>query len=108
MGYLFLILTILAESAAVILMKLSEGFRYKGYAFIAFAAYALSFVFLTLTLKHMPVGLANAVWAGASTLLVAVLGIFMFKEHLSVLQMVFLLLIVIGLVGLNVSGQSRG
>ena len=106
MGYLFLLLTVLTESAAVIFMKLSQGFKHKTEVGIAITAYILSFVFLTLALKYLPVGLANAVWAGASTLLVAVLGIFIFKEQLSTLQFVFLALILIGLVGLNLSVKS--
>ncbi len=105
MGYLFLLLTVLTESAAVLLMKMSQGFRYKTQAGMAFAAYILSFVFLTLALKYLPVGLANAVWAGASTVLVVVLGIFIFKEQITILQFVFLVLILIGLIGLNLSGK---
>jgi multidrug transporter EmrE-like cation transporter len=103
MGYFFLILTIVFESTAVIFMKLSNGFQHKLQAAIAVTAYILSFVFLTYSLKQLPAGLANAVWAGASTVLVAVLGILIFKEYLSVLQLVFLFLIVIGLIGLNFS-----
>lgn len=103
MGYIFLFLTIISETAAIIFMKLSKGFEHKTEAAIAILAYILSFVFLTYTLKYMPVAIANAVWAGASTLLVAVLGILIFKEQLSVSQVIFLSLILIGLVGLNFS-----
>ena len=103
MGYFFLILTIVFESAAVIFMKLSNGFQDKLHAAIAITAYILSFVFLTYALKHIPVGMANAVWAGASTVLVAVLGVLIFKEQLSTIQLVFLSMIVIGLIGLNFS-----
>ncbi|MBC7949574.1 MAG: multidrug efflux SMR transporter [Chitinophagaceae bacterium] len=105
MGYLFLLLTILSESAAVICMKLSAGFANKTYSIIAFVTYALSFVFLTLSLKTLPAGVANALWAGVSTLLVAILGYFFFKEKLSPLQMVSLLLVVVGLVGLHLGKQ---
>lgn len=101
MGYVYLLLTILTESAAVLFMKSSNGFQHKANSIIAVVAYMLSFIFLTLALKRMPVGTANAIWAGASTLLVAVLGVFVFKESLNARQMVFLALIVIGLVGLQ-------
>ncbi len=74
MGALFLVLTIIAESAAVIFMKLSNGFQHKGYAVAAVATYLLSFVFLTFALKSLPVGLANAIWAGASTVVVGSVG----------------------------------
>lgn len=102
MGYLFLLLTVIFETAAVIFMKLSAGFQHKMYSLGAVLAYALSFVFLTLSLKYLSAGIANALWAGASALLVAVLGVFLFQERLNVFQAVSLILIVIGLVGLHV------
>ncbi len=105
MRYLFLLLTILAESAAVICMELSNGFQHRTASIAAAITYLLSFVFLTLALKYLPAGIANAVWAGASTLLVAVIGIWLFREYLTPLQWFFLLLIVIGLAGLN--GTAR-
>ena len=103
MGYLFLILTILLEGSAVLFMKLSNGFENKLYGALAVIGYGLSFVTLTLALKHLPVGITNATWAGASTLLVAIAGIFIFKEHLSTMQMVYMALIIIGIVGLNLA-----
>ena len=103
MGYLFLLFTIISETAAIIFMKLSKGFANKTEAIIAVIAYILSFVFLTYALKYMPVAIANAVWAGASTVFVAVLGVLIFKEQLSISQVIFLALIIVGLVGLNFS-----
>lgn len=102
MGYFFLILTIIFESAAVLFMKLSSGFHNKLHTVFAIIAYLLGFIFLTLALKYMPVGLANAIWAGASTVLIVILGMLIFKEQLSTLQFIFLSLIVIGLIGLNI------
>ncbi len=102
MGNVFLIITILAESAAVICMKLSNGFQQKSYALGAIVLYALTFIFLTLALKQLPTGIANAIWAGASTVLVAVFGIYFFHEKLSWAQIISLLFIIIGLIGLNI------
>ena len=101
MGKFLLLLTVLSETAAVIFMKYSAGFQNKLYTILAIILYGLGFVFLTLTLKHLPAGIANAIWAGASTVLVAVLGMIIFKEKLSTLQMVSMGFIVVGLVGLN-------
>jgi small multidrug resistance pump len=103
MGYLFLILTILAETAAVICMKLSAGFQNKLYTAIAIITYALGFVFLTLSLKSLPAGIANAIWAGASTILVALIGLLFLNEKLTTIQIISMLLIAIGLIGLNVA-----
>ena len=103
MSYLFLICTILSETAAVICMKLSNGFQQTYYAVAAILAYAVSFVFLTLALKQLPAGIANAIWAGASTLLVAIAGIYLFNERLNWIQFVSMLFIALGLIGLNIS-----
>ncbi|MEI9808824.1 MAG: SMR family transporter [Bacteroidota bacterium] len=81
MGNLFLILTILSETAAVICMKLSAGFHNKLYMVFAIITYGLSFLFLTLALKYLPAGIANAIWAGSSTILVALLGLFILKKN---------------------------
>ena len=102
MSYIFLIITILAETAAVIFMKLSNGFHQKYYALLAIISYAASFIFLTLALKQLPAGIANAIWAGASTLLVAVAGIYVFNEKLNWLQILSMLFIMVGLIGLNI------
>ena len=102
-GAIFLILTIVAESTAIIFMKLSNGLEHKFQAFLAGVAYLLGFLFLTLALKYIPAGIANAIWAGASTVLVAALGIWLFNEELSAPQWFFLLLVVIGIAGLSLS-----
>jgi len=101
MGNLFLLFTILTETAAIICMKLSAGFHNRLYTVLAIASYGLSFVFLTLALKYLPAGITNAIWAGASTVLVTILGILIFKEKLNAVQIASVLLIVIGLAGLN-------
>jgi len=101
MGYFFLVLTILTETIAVICMKMSDGFQHRVYAIAAVITYALGFVFLSLSLKTLPAGLANAVWAGASTVLVAVLSYFIFDDKFTTVQIISILLITIGLVGLN-------
>jgi multidrug transporter EmrE-like cation transporter len=107
MGYLFLLLTIVTESTAVIFMKLSHGFENKWQGSLAIAAYILSFVFLTLALKQLPAGTANAIWAGASTVLVALVGAFFLKEQVSTMQWLCISLIVIGIIGLNVTGNTQ-
>jgi small multidrug resistance pump len=108
MGYFFLVLTIIAETSAILFMKLSNGFNNRWYTIVAIIAYALGFVFLTMALKYLPAGLANGIWAGASTVLVALFGMVLFKEQLSTIQLISLLLVVIGLVGLNVQGAATG
>lgn len=102
MGHVYLIITILSETAAVIFMKLSDGFQQKYHAIAAVVTYTASFIFLTLALKQLPAGIANAIWAGASTLLVAGAGVYFFHEKLNWIQVISMTLIAVGLIGLNV------
>lgn len=106
MGYLYLVLTILLESASIIFMKLSNGFQNKWHFTYSIVTYFLSFLFFTLALRYLSLGWANAVWAGSSAILVALVGIFYFGEKINMLQIGFMALIIIGLVGLNVSGSE--
>lgn len=103
MGWIYLGLTILLESAAIICMKLANGFTNRYWSVMAVITYMGSFILLTLALRKLPAGLANAIWAGASTLLVALLGNLLFKESIGITQLFFLLLIVTGLIGLHFS-----
>lgn len=104
MGYVFLLLTIVAESTAVIFMKYAEGFTNRWFAIAGIIAYILGFLFLTLALKILPLGATNAIWAGASTVIVAIAGIYFFREQLSVVQWVSISLIILGIAGLQLGG----
>ena len=101
MGYLYLILTIICEVVAMIFMKKSAGFQSTFYTSIAFIFYALVFIFLTLALKNLQMGIANALWAGSSTVLISLAGIILFKEKMNPTQIIFLGMIVVGLIGLH-------
>ncbi len=101
MGYLFLLLTILSEAAAMCFMKLANGFQNKIHLTVGALFYIAGFLLLTQTLKHLPMGWANAMWAGSSTVLVVVLGVVFFDETVSFKQWGFISLIVIGLIGLQ-------
>lgn len=75
------------------------------YAIIAIVFYTASFIFLTLSLKYLPAGIANAIWAGASTLLVVIASAFFLHERINLIQVISVCLIVIGLIGLNIQNM---
>lgn len=61
---------------------------------------------LTIALKKIDVGIAYAVWAGIGTALIAGIGMFYFKEPMNLVKVVSILLIIIGVVGLNLGGAK--
>ncbi len=85
-------------------MKLSQGFTRLWPSVLIFVFYSLSFTLLTVVLKKIEVSVAYAIWSGVGTALIATLGILYFKESLTLLKLVSLALVIIGVIGLNLSG----
>jgi small multidrug resistance pump len=98
---------IVLEVSGTISMKLSDGFTRPVPSVLIFVFYAASFAALTLALKRIDLGVAYAVWAGVGTALIAIVGILYFKEPVSVLKVFSIFLIIVGVIGLNLSGAEH-
>ena len=107
MTWLYLVLAILLEVSGTTCMKLSEGFTKLVPSILLFVFYTLSFGMLTLALKQIDVSFAYAVWSGVGTALIATIGLLYFKEPMTALKLISLGLIIIGVVGLNLSGGAH-
>jgi small multidrug resistance pump len=107
MTWIYLVLAILLEVSGTTCMKLSEGFTRMLPSVLLFVFYTLSFVMLTLALKKTDVSVAYAVWSGVGTALIATIGVLWFKEPATALKLISLGLIIIGVVGLNLSGGGH-
>lgn len=95
------------EVAGTTSMKLSEGFTKLVPSVLLFVFYAASFVALTFALKKIEVSVAYAVWSGVGTAIIAAIGILYFREAATVLKFISILLIIVGVVGLNLSGAKQ-
>jgi|ERR1051326_2340667 multidrug transporter EmrE-like cation transporter len=108
MTYCYLTLAILFEAGWAIAMKLSDGLRKPGPAAAMAVMYVLSVVFLALATRKMDVGAGYAIWAGAGAVLIALAGVFYFKEPAGAVKLASIGLIVIGIAGLGFSGRPAG
>ena len=102
--WLLLISAIVLEVAGTTSMKLCEGFTKAVPSVLLFVFYAGSFAALAFALKKIEVSVAYAVWSGVGTILITAIGIAYFRETATPLKLVSILLIVIGVVGLNLGG----
>lgn len=102
---LLLLLAIGFEVCGTTCMKLSQGFSKLLPSILIFVFYGISFFFFTLALKGLDVSIAYAIWAGLGTALITVVGIFWFKEPINVLKMISLFVVVMGVIGLNLSDR---
>lgn len=107
MCWIWLFVAILLEVAATVFMKLSNGFSKLMPTLIMALLYGISFFPLAIALKKMEVSTAYAVWSAVGTALVTMIGMFLFKETMSMLKVFAIALIIIGVVTLNLTDRSK-
>jgi small multidrug resistance pump len=103
-SWIFFIIAIVLEVSGTISMKLSDGFTKLGPVIAMFIFYGLGLSLLALALKKIDVSVAYAVWSGLGTAIIAVVGILWFKEPATVVKIFSLILIIMGVIGLNLNG----
>ena len=101
MHWYFLALAILSEVVGTLALKMSNGFSILLPSIIVVVGYSTSFWFLALCLKSLHVGTAYAIWAGVGTAVVSIAGVFLFKEPMTIIKAVSLVLVILGVVGLH-------
>jgi quaternary ammonium compound-resistance protein SugE len=89
-----------------VLMKQSDGFTRPLPSGIAVAAALVSIWVMTIGLRTLPLGPAYAVWAGIGTLGTAIAGVILYAEPVTPLKATFMLLVVVGIVGLQMIGAE--
>ncbi|MCR5798360.1 MAG: multidrug efflux SMR transporter [Eubacterium sp.] len=105
MEWLMLLLAGILEVTWACAMKASDGFKALIPSVVTVVGYILSAVFLALALKKLPLGTAYAMWTGFGIIGTSVLGIMLFDEKLSLLQIICVLMIAMGIVGLKLPGD---
>ena len=106
MAWAILIVAGIFEVIWAIALKYSEGFTKLWPSVIFIIAAWLSFACLFLALKHIPMGSAYAVWTGIGAVGIAIIGMVWFGEPATLFRIVCIALIVIGIVGLKLSGSE--
>ncbi|MEU7745673.1 multidrug efflux SMR transporter [Nonomuraea sp. NPDC049158] len=105
MAWLLLAFAIAAEVIATTALKLSNGLSHLGWAAIVAIGYLISFVLLARALKtQLEVGTAYAVWSGAGTAAIVLIGAAFLGETLTPLKIGGILLIIGGVIVLNLAG----
>ncbi len=99
--FLLLLLAIAAEVTGTTALKMSEGFSRLWPSLLVVVGYASSFYLLSLALKHMPLGIAYAIWSGLGTAATVVIGIWLWNESLTAARVIGILLIMAGTVVLQ-------
>jgi small multidrug resistance pump len=68
----------------------------------------MSFFFLSLVLRTLPVGIAYAIWSGLGIVLISLVGVIWFNQTLDVPALIGLALILSGVVVVNLFSKTVG
>jgi small multidrug resistance pump len=96
-----LAVAISVEVGATALLPRAQGFTDPWWSLLVVAGYGSSIWMLSVVVRSIPVSVAYAIWAGAGTAAVAVIGFAFLGEQLSWFKAASLSMIVLGVVGLN-------
>jgi small multidrug resistance pump len=106
MQLVYLAIAIVAEVIGTTALKAADGFRVLVPSVVVVASYAISFYFLSLALRTIPIGLAYAIWSGVGIVLISVAGWLLYRQALDGAAIAGMLLIIAGVVVINLFSSS--
>lgn len=106
MHWIYLSLAILFEVAGTTALKAAEGFTRPVPVIFVVLGYLAAFLFLGLSLKSLPVGIAYAIWAAVGMVLIAISGWLVFGERLDGWAMAGIVLIIVGVILIGAVSRS--
>ncbi|MFB9324928.1 DMT family transporter [Paenibacillus aurantiacus] len=101
MNWIFLILAGICEMAGVLLINKFNQTRSRQSLLQLIAGFGLSFGFLSLAMRTLPMGTAYAVWTGIGASGGAILGMIFYNEPRSFLRILCIGLVLGSAVGLK-------
>ena len=106
MKWLMLLLAGIFEIMWAIAMKYSNGFTNTFPAIITIVTYILSAVFLAIALKYLPLGTTYVMWVAFGIIGTTILSVLLFNEKLTILQIISIIIILIGVIGLKLFAKQ--
>jgi quaternary ammonium compound-resistance protein SugE len=106
MAWLWILIASCFEISWAVGLKYSQGFTQLKASIFTIITMILSYVFLSLGAKELPIGTAYAVWTGIGAVGTAIYGILFFNEPRDLLRVFFIFIIVIGIIGLRLTYKS--
>ena len=104
--YIYLLIAVITETIGTAAMPASEQFTRFWPSVLLIVAYGISFYFLALTLKYMPVSIVYAIWSGLGIVFIAIIGWLAFKQSLDFAAIAGMGLIIAGVIVINLFSNS--
>lgn len=100
-GWCVLLLAVILEVIGTSCLKASHGLTRPLLSVVSIGCYVASVIGLAVALKSLDVSVAYAVWAGLGIVCIAVIGVLVFGETMTLARLIFISFILVGVVGLN-------
>ncbi|QKG83750.1 multidrug efflux SMR transporter [Kroppenstedtia pulmonis] len=100
-AYVFLAIAIVSEVFGTSMLKAADGFSRLFPSIGVVLGFGSAFYFLSLSLQALPLNVTYAIWSGLGTALTALIGVFLWKETISVQGIIGLCMIIGGVAFLN-------
>ncbi|WP_372833174.1 SMR family transporter [Pontibacterium sp.] len=105
-NWLFLGVAIAAEVIATTALKSSDGFSKLWPSLLVITGYGVAFYALSMTLHSIPLGVAYAIWSGLGIVLVSVLALLIYDQHLDLPALIGIGLIILGVIVINLFSKT--
>ena len=103
MTWIYLVVAGIFEVFWATMMKLSNGFSQLGYAAATVVGMILSFGFLALATKHLPLSIAYPIWTGIGAVGAILVGVICFKDQIAPVTWIFIAMLIVGIFGIKVT-----
>ena len=106
MYWIYIFIASIFEICWAVGLKYSDGFTQLKASIFTVITMILSYVFLAMGVKELPIGTAYAVWTGIGALGTALYGMYFFDEPKDVIRLLFILFIIVGIIGLKLTAKQ--
>ncbi|PSW19818.1 QacE family quaternary ammonium compound efflux SMR transporter [Photobacterium sanctipauli] len=107
MGWLFLLLGVMAEATSHVALRATNGFSNWLPSTIVILGHLVAFLFLGQAMKSLPVGVVHTIWTGLAIVVVTAMSTLIYKQHLDAKVWLGMIIVAIGIAIINLSGASH-
>lgn len=106
MAWIYLFIGGISEIVWSVFMKESHGFSRLVPSLVTIVFMVVSFFFLSLSMRTIPLGTAYVIWTGIGAVGAFVVGILIYQEPVTSLRILAAVLIVSGLVLMKITSKA--
>ncbi|WP_206460632.1 DMT family transporter [Anaerovorax sp. IOR16] len=104
MEYFYLFLAIVGELIGTTFLKYSEGFTKLIPSILTLLFYGFCFFFFSKSLININLSIAYATWSAVGLIVSALISVFIFKEGITIIGIIAIIIIAAGVIVLNLFG----